>query len=139
MENLKKEAIKKAYGESWEQVKDYVDDNGVCKWDYNNCSPSRFNIKDFDKMGATVNNQFYWRPKSIRGIEKNNGWIRIQNKKDLPKKEDNYYVIVHGDIQEGMYIGNDRWFLRHNDYPKTTELHGITHYQKIIRLQPPIY
>jgi hypothetical protein len=29
---------------------------------------------------------FNWRPKSLDGIENNNGWIKIESKDDLPKK-----------------------------------------------------
>ena len=78
--NAKQEAIKNAYGEYWDNVKDYVDENGwasypnVQKHDYD------FGKLEF-KDGCT-----FLRPESLQGIENNNGWIKIESEADLPKE-----------------------------------------------------
>jgi len=67
-----------------------------------------------------------WRPISLKGIENNNNWIRIESEDDLPKipsfywcsDKDNALMQVHyEDISVGYH----------------------THYQPIIKPQPPIY
>ena len=153
MENAKQEAIKKAYGEYWEQVKDYVDENGWIfheKGFYQNYKKfvSPFEIgfsKDdddnielhSDSFKKTAN--FYWRPKSLNGIENNNGWVRVNNEADLPKFTIQYWVIIKDSLIKAYYRGSDRWLVDGNDYPKTTDIHGITHYQPITKPKPPIY
>lgn len=76
----KQEAIKKAYGEHWETVKDYVNENGYINRDlyreiYGNLKSAGRNVVD---MLA--------RPKSLQGIEYNNGWIKIEKDSDLPEQ-----------------------------------------------------
>ena len=153
MENAKQEAIKKAYGEYWEQVKDYVDENGWIfheKGFYQNykkfVSPFEIgfskddddNIELYsDSFKKTAN--FYWRPKSLQGIENNNGWVRVDNEADLPK--------VKEDINKYFNIGtliNSKFYLSKGEY-ETKEVitsfleDKITHYQPITPPKPPIY
>jgi hypothetical protein len=74
----KEEVIKAAYGEHWQNVKAFVDENGWCKWDYsNNSSPSRFGLKEAQYEIADIKKgqHYIWRPISLSGIENNNGWI----------------------------------------------------------------
>ena len=87
MTNLeaKQEAIKKAYGEYWELVKDLVRTDGSLSepvW-----IGSDIDI-DYDDFSTG-----YFRPKSLKGIENNNGWIRIESEADLPEKE--FYKGYH--------------------------------------------
>lgn len=74
MTNLesKQEAIKDAYGEYWELVKDYVDKNG---WAF----------KYFEEIGISIfgseadfKNGIFWRPKSLQGIEAYYSFIDIK-------------------------------------------------------------
>jgi len=81
----KQETIQKAYGEEhWESVKDFVDENGRLKviWGHISFYPQ------YAKLALAIKNSkiefegdYYARPKSLRGIEDNNGWL------DLPTKE----------------------------------------------------
>jgi len=130
----KQEAIKKAYGEHWETVKDYVDENGWCEWDYkNNCSPSRFEIMDFEhKMHESYN----WRPKSLQGIENNNGWIKIESEDDLPKETGNYFFTSRstGNVLIDYFTHDSKvanyFFMQRGLY---------SHYQPIQKPLKPLY
>jgi hypothetical protein len=78
----KQEAIKEAYGEYWEQVKVFVDENGwVFFSDDENILRLNFQQKDNISTEKTDVESWKWRPKSLQGIENNNGWIKIENEK----------------------------------------------------------
>ena len=131
MNNLeaKQEAIKNAYGECWENVKDYVDENGwasypnVQKHDYD------FGKLEF-KDGCT-----FLRPESLKGIENNNGWIKIESEKDLPKVSGLYFGKDYEFGTDMMYFDFEtkKWE-DSNGY-----LQNVTHYQPIEKPKPPIY
>ena len=70
------------------------------------------------------------RPKSLQGIENNNGWIRIESEDDLPKESSNYWVM-----QSDKRIQTIKEYFDNKEYYNIT----ATHYQPIIKLQPPIY
>ena len=132
MTNLeaKQEAIKNVYGECWEKVKDYVDENG---WIDN--SIPKFTFGQLKNLDLEYKNDVFFRPKSLQGIENNNGWIKIESEKDLPK-------------ESGLYFGKDYEFgtdMTFFDF-ETKEwedssgyLLNITHYQPIEKPKPPIY
>jgi len=82
-----------------------------------------------------VNSQFgiMWRPKSLQGIENNNGWIKIESEGDLPKENGKYWTAI-GDNQDEMF---DNEFVERK-YFKWRHIE-ITHYQPIQKPQPPIY
>lgn len=128
----KQEAIKKAWGDQYPP--DGVDDNG---WSKKEFKYGEYNVSDFDaKMylcGANI------RPKELRGIENNNGWIKIETEEDLPLLSIEYHVLKNGSLTTAYYCKNNRWIIDENSYPKTTEIHKITHYQEIVKPKPPIY
>jgi hypothetical protein len=72
-------------------------------------------------------------------MKNNNNWTKIESEKDLPKLTIRYYIFKNSSLCKGLYVGGDRWIVEGNDYPKTTELHGITHFQKIEIPEPPIF
>lgn len=130
----KQEVIKQAYGEYWDKVKDFVNENGWC--DVSMYSMIK-NIKpEFSEIENEIG-QFDIRPISLKGIENNNGWIKIESENDLPK--DDYtlcHYIVNGKIEIGEYMN------LHFDRPKQNELFyykSVTHYQPIVKPQPPLY
>ena len=132
MNNLeaKQEAIKKAYSEYWEKVKDYVDNDG-----YIDNSIPKFTFGQVKNLDLEYKNDVFFRPKSLQGIENNNGWVKIESEKDLPK-------------ESGLYFGKDYEFgtdMTFFDF-ETKEwedsngyLLNITHYQPIEKPKPPIY
>ena len=77
MTNLeaKQEAIKKAYGEYWEAVKDFVDENGWIDF-LEDIQRIMYFFHDSDNIEVFKST---WRPKSLQGIENNNGWIKIES------------------------------------------------------------
>ena len=129
MTNLeaKQEAIKKAYGEYWENVKDYVDENG---WIYFVRSNGFRLDGKIPQEVDSYNGKF--RPKSLQGIENNNGWIKIESKDDLPKEEGNYFIV-----RSNNEVGTS-YFIPNNDF-SAIDWRNITHYQPIEKPKLPIY
>jgi hypothetical protein len=68
MKNEKKEAIEKAYGEYWDKVKDYIDENGFVESEH---FPHGKIDADFGVYYGELASDFYIRPKSLKGIEDN--------------------------------------------------------------------
>lgn len=85
-----------------------------------------------DKELKLIDGIIFYRPKSLQGIENNNGWIKIENEADLPKEEGNYFVFTNGNIETCLRLlgidNNDFWWLK-----------NVTHYQPIQKPKPPIY
>ena len=133
----KQEAIKEAYGEYWEQVKVFVDENGwVFFSDDENILRLNFQQKDNISTEKTDVESWKWRPKSLQGIENNNGWIKIENEKDLPKDLTECDYIFKGKIERGIFQ------CLHFDRPRQGELveyKSVTHYQPIEKKELPIY
>lgn len=144
MEN-KQKAIEKAYGEHWETVKNYVDENGNIQLGYcgaNGIDDAKFVV--VNSYGLNFENGIYtnsdsygegfgfWRPRSLQGIETNNGWIKIESEDDLPKDDS---------VNYDMYNKNGRAI---SDLPLKTiiqlfEKGIITHYAIHVQRKPPIY
>ena len=127
---IKQEAIKNAYGECWENVKDYVDENGwasypnVQKHDYD------FGKLEF-KDGCT-----FLRPESLQGIENNNGWIKIESEADLPKEGMHHSILLDSECINGYRNYDIIVFYEVNSKFRKKE---ISHYQPIEKPKPPIY
>ena len=128
MNNLeaKQEAIKKAYSEYWENVKDYVDENG---WIDN--SIPKFTFGQLKNLDLEYKNDVLFRPKSLQGIENNNGWVKIESEADLPNNEKVWiYTSNNRVLISSKAVLN--WVLKNPD-------NKITHYQPIEKPKPPIY
>lgn len=127
MENAKQKAIRLAYGEYWEQVKDYVDidNNGWCVGYWNICE--LLNGISKPKSQGTK-----WRPKSLQGIETNNGWISIQSEKDLPNEKGYYYFLIDN-------IRSTRIIVEKVENLKPYDKLYCTHYQPIVKPLKPIF
>ena len=78
-------------------------------------------------------------PEFIKLFEggESDGWIKIKSEKDLPEQGGRYYITRFGKAETAVYLKNNRWLVDGNDYPKTTNIHCITHYQKIQEPLPP--
>lgn len=126
----KTETIKAAYGPHWDKVKDHVDEDGWC---FNNSL--RPDAKD--AYFSYVTNYKYcdkWRPKSLSGIEDNNGWTKIESEEDLPQSRGTYYFFER--YQEEIVI-RENWErgITNNIYA----LAYFTHWQKIYKPKKPIH
>jgi hypothetical protein len=136
----KEEIIREAYGEHWEHVKDIkskffnnpFEANGwiiMEKYFYSNTK-----LQDLCEMSGG-----YARPKSLSGIENNNGWTKIESVEDLPHLFGDYHIVYKdtGDVSECCYHSlvttqdrelQDKWWM---DF--------VSHYQPIIKPKPPLY
>ena len=75
-----------------------------------------------------------YRPKYLKGIENNNGWISINSEDDLPKESDTYWCILNDNATMLWFDFEDKEFekeIYHNLKP--------THYQPINKPQSPLY
>ena len=86
-----------------------------------------------EKLERKFNGVVYsYRPKSLQGIENNNGWIKIESEKDLPKEKGLkcLFLCIHGNT---TYISDDvledpKWFI--NKY---------SHWRLKDEIKDPIY
>lgn len=62
-------------------------------------------------------------------------WNEIKN--GLPVKNTDYRVMRYGVVSKALYVGSNRWLVPDNNYPKSSELQGITHFQEIPIPEPP--
>ena len=98
----------------------------------------KLDIKN-EKLERKFNGVVYsYRPKSLQGIENNNGWIKIESEEDLPKictYDMSKFKLMYW-TNGGQYEANDykKWILHYSHLK-------ITHYQfiPIIKLNEPLY
>lgn len=120
----KQEIIKQAYGEHWGKVCEYVDEKGWCHGYWNICEVLN-GISKPRSQGTK------WRPKSLEGLEDNNGWINIESYQDLPKETGHYWVKRGREISVNYIIVPESF---HSCF-----LANLTHYKPIEKPKPPIY
>ncbi|KAA5532782.1 hypothetical protein [Paenimyroides baculatum] len=139
----KQDKIKEAYGEYYDKVKNNIDDSGWCTMinkDNVFVSPTCLDLgmtreyydNNIEGGYFSDSNTHKWRPKSLIGIENNNGWVKIESEDDNPKYDGNYFVIdndSYKSISIQCYYGNGSWDCHLN----------ITHYHPIALPKPPIY
>lgn len=127
----KEQAIKQAYGEYYDTYREYIDPDG---WvNVHDADPPKELPRDkrYD-MGA------YWRPKSLKGLENNRGWVSVKDR--LP---DNFYdrcwiYIKGGDIEIGLW--NDTEQCWDNEEALTVaRLKYVTHWQPVVKPEAPVY
>ncbi len=119
--------VYESHGFSWIQAKEYVDESGWSKHRIGNC-------KALTNKRCGVS----WRPEELYGLDKNNGWIKIESDDDLPKEDCHCWIL---DKEKGLVTG--MW-----KQAPTKQLHDqacffwkkrATHYQIIIKPQDPMY
>ncbi|MCT3693471.1 hypothetical protein HZQ92_18035, partial [Elizabethkingia anophelis] len=131
MEIPKLQAIKAAYGEYWDKVKDYVNKNGWC--DFKSVFGDIDNGKGLEGIELETMDNYdpkycYWkRPKSLSGIENNRGWTRIESEKDLPKEYKNYWCRTYNGDTKILRFDPEfkEWYYECNTGLSFT----VTHYQ----------
>lgn len=141
----KQEKIKEAYGEFYDKVKNNIDDQGWCTMINESnefVSPTCLDLgmsreyydNNIEGGYFSDSNTHKWRPKSLHGIENNNGWIKIESEADLPKETDHY--LVYNKINNGIEVD----YIDH-DYESHSErwVEFNSHYQPIQKPKPPIY
>lgn len=137
----KKQAIKEAYGELWETVKDYVYAEGyVLARDV----PGIRDMIGNAEMIIDAPGRPAYRPKSLKGIEDNNGWKRIDSEADLPKMAGTYHVIVSLPSHlKGKTVDKPRLDILHvmPGSGKVWKYYNglVTHWQLIVEPEKPLY
>lgn len=137
MENKKEEAIRKAYGEYWERMSPELQaialrsDGWIQMRDCTKELGVEFSLSQ-NLSTETHFNSHKQRPKSLQGIENNNGWISIESEEDLPKDSHSLLWVYtdHGNIYN--YFFYSRWF-------SINELEKVVAYQPIVKPKPPVY
>lgn len=131
----KEEIIKEAYGNYYDSLKPYIGENGEIYQMriIDNEDPDIIYENVICELNMIRNNAML-RPKSLQGIEDNNGWTKINSEDDLPEEDLQCWLI---DEEFGMDIGyfsfqTKTWFC--DEVKQFT-----THYQKIIKPKPPLY
>lgn len=138
----KQQAIRKAYGEYYDKCE--PDENGwtsllIKGWNVVEKIQEYYPFFNEDEWEYEDNDPFFksamvmFRPKSLSGIESNNGWHRIDGPEDLPKVAGDYrfkrldnkrnevaYYIAHPD--------GDKWFALF-----------YTHWRPVEEVPEPVY
>jgi len=133
----KQEKIQEAYGELYNEV--IPDENGWIDFDK---IPENLDLIGFEaiKYSESENNftTTLLRPKSLQGIENNNGWIKIESENDLPKEDCHCWIM---DKEKGLQCG--KWKQAPNELLHKQAcfywMKKTTHYQPITKPQSPIY
>ena len=134
----KEEKIKEAWGYAWDFIDGHVKENALhCGWVHKLNINIHFNELNIE-LQQHYTDKWLYRPKSLQGIENNNGWIKIESEEDLPKDENIVEFWVYDDkeivLAKFMYESK-RWY---HDVNLNLRLFP-THYQPIEKPKPPIY
>lgn len=139
-EEVKQQAIKNAYGEYWDVVKDEIIEGGFAPYKLLEDSVGiTFEFKQFHIVFGSP--ETYVRPSLLRGIENNNGWIKIESENDLPKEPYGKYEVysnnsIFSQIPKIQGI-DDFW--QNDENKKQDWMNSYTYYKPIILSKPPIY
>ncbi|WP_233860880.1 hypothetical protein [Tenacibaculum piscium] len=124
----KKDLIKKAYGDSFIALEKHINENGFVNCVKNNSKISLipyFEVSEIEFKGNEV------RPKSLKGIENNNGWVKIYRENDLPQFDCNCWWL---DKKDGLVLGK---FILEGS--KSFVMKNATHYKIIKDTELPLY
>lgn len=150
----KAEKIKEAYGEYWDLFFLLLQDRII----FNNGNLDYFllpkNIRDATEKICDIRSHKsifectktdeatprFFRPKSLRGIENNNGWIKIESEENLPKQENNLWLLANdGSLILGRYCMFSKTYK--TSFGDNFDSDGIifTHYQNIEKPKLPMF
>lgn len=125
----KEEVIKEAWGVHYSSD---IDENGYRT--YNDFQAIHLNqwFGDFWEKGFNEVLNIHWvRPKILKGIENNNGWIKIKSEDDLP--EYGYYEVIRRDTGEYLRASLD------NKISTTSLIQYYSHYKPIENIDLPLH
>jgi len=129
----KEEVIKEAWGKYFKRYK--PDKNGWSK-DRPQFMRDTLWFDAFKLETKEEKDVWYYRPKSLKGIENNNSWIRILSEADLPSEDCNYWGGKMYD--NGKFHQLSSVFTKNEIFSRFKNK-SITHYQPITKPQPPIF
>lgn len=122
----KEEKIKEAWGEL---IPDYTNIDLNNGWSLDDFHEDSYKENEFHTQQIYIPCKI--RPKSLEGIEDNNGWIKIESEDDLPKKGTNCHFILKNGVC-GVFVDLD-------DSEYLTLRNRGTHYQPIEKPKPPLH
>lgn len=144
----KQKKIKEAYGRFYDAQRHHYSING---W----TDPEHYTEKEMEEMMQEINMEFgehRCRPKSLSCIEDNNGWIKIESEKDLPKENidcfyryvvDKHFSNAGEKIQTGRFCLKSELHRLENYFTSdgifSFPWEKVTHYQPVQKPEPPIY
>ncbi|MGH1520581.1 hypothetical protein [Chryseobacterium sp. JK1] len=123
----KEQKIQEAWGEYYKQIKNELDKHGRYSYSDQNTSERKRKMWQFENIEChQINDMELIIPSSIKGIETNNGWIKIKSEYDAPD-EDVWVCNINGNRSAFIHDAG--------------ELFGpnSTHYQPVQKPKPPIY
>ena len=116
----KQEAIKQAYGEHWDKVCEHVDKDGYCHAYFG------IQMQELQGIGKPKNEPLKWRPKSLEGLEDNNGWIKLNGLPNEITNRCSMWIMTKNGIE----------YLKENEF---LPIGYASHYKPIEKPKPPIY
>lgn len=131
----KRQRIIAAYSENvYSRCSDYIDENGWCSRFYR--PPEAYGFREFSLIDKDADNSVAgkWRPRSLDGLENNNGWIKVVSIDDLPKDKGDYKVFNKTGRQ-----GTFTFHVKPSDYVKRIMFGTVTHWKPIVDDQNPLY
>lgn len=136
----KEQKIKEVYqklGFIWSKIEDIVTEDGVLILNNPELKYSLEGyenlISDKDHFVSFGNSGLKLQPSCLKGIYNNNGWIRIESEEDLPKERGAFWTFFEG---ERVTMNTFNTF---DDIEFTFDNEKVTHYQPIVKPEPPIY
>lgn len=144
MESAKEKAIREAYGEYWDKLKEFIDENGYINDDdaygtlWEKVVDGRIHGRIYHIEVDIIDRGVYddMRPKLLSGINNNNGWHKIKTESDLPTTRSRDDVFLVG--KDGIIATGSTYLLTSKEI-RDFWVCNLTHYQTIIKPQPPIY
>ena len=126
----KEELLQSIYGAEYI----HADINGWMKYGMYHPNDLGFDNDEVDRYG----NMDLWRPKSLNGIESNNGWISINSEKDLPGEDLDVHIVFKKDGGNFQTFGV--WDKRLNSFwSGAMKIDIPTHYQPIVKPLKPLH
>jgi len=136
----KEQKIKEAYGEHWEAVKLFVYENGWCN--FRELYGEIGNCRGLPGLTLITKNPYdpyqcyHKRPVSLQGIEKNNGWTKIESMDSFPQETIFCLTCIYLD-GTAYQVGTSR-NRTPDDLLKMWQAAELTHYKQI-ESNPPIF
>lgn len=131
----KQEKIKEAYGEYFDEMKPWINENGW--FDKNAFYSKNFFFKYDDLKLFFSHKEDFMIPVSIAEIENNNGWIKLESEDDLPKERGSFWTFIEGKEVAVEFSMNT--FNTFDDMEFTFDNGKVTHYQSLTKPNEPLY
>ncbi len=139
-ELARQKAIEEAWGAEYKHCKRFLDKDGWLT--INSARISDYPYQGFDHF--TTIGDARVRPKSLHGLEDNNGWNKILTSEDLPKEDGNYFVLAKGNYVYSQVV-TYYVFKSQDNFPEQEEMNrcwvdSFSHWRPIPPPLPnPIY